>query len=290
MFSLAYLCKASLMLLRYPLASTKIFEGSKSVADHIDESRRKRWAKSQITEKHIYGFWIELNKNDHNGVSPSIAIDGWYEPEQTELLRKILKKNMVFIDVGANIGWYTLLATSIIGPGGTAIAFEPEPVSLSLLKKSIKRNEFKNINLFNQCVSSDNDKKTLWIATGNCGGHSIMRPSVGSSSISVPSITLDFALENLKIKNVDILKIDAEGAEPEIIKGAHKCLKQRMIQNIFLEYSSSTWQHDKDLFLEFVEPFEVYKYIRSPLLIKKTLKESLFAVEPTNLYLQLKPE
>jgi hypothetical protein len=95
-------------------------------------------------------------------------------------------------------------------------------------------------------------------------------------------------LARLKITKVDVLKIDAEGAEPEIIKGANKSLKQRIVKNIFLEYSPSTWQNDKELFKEFIEPFEVYRYIRSPKLIKKVSKESLFSVAPTNLYLTLK--
>lgn len=108
MFSLSYLLKASAIFLRYPSAIPRLFWGSNNASDHINMLRQQRWIKSKIARRYLYGFYIELNKNDDTGVAPSISIDGWYEPEQTELLRKILKKKMVVVDIGANIGWYTL--------------------------------------------------------------------------------------------------------------------------------------------------------------------------------------
>ena len=142
MFSWFYIGKATNTFLRYPSAIPKLLGGSTKAIDHMDILRKKKWLKNKITNKHLYDFSIELNANDITGVVPGIAVDGLYELGQTEVLRKILKKNMVFIDVGANIGWYTLLSSRIIGNQGVVVSFEPEPNNFALLMKSKEANGF----------------------------------------------------------------------------------------------------------------------------------------------------
>ena len=166
-FSLSYVFKVARLFLRYPKTLFILAKGTGSVESYLSEINIKRYAKNPVSEKRINNYVILLNPEDRNGVSPVIGVNGFYEPEETELLRKIVRKGAVVVDVGANIGWYTLLSAHLAGENGKIIAFEPEPSSFSLLSKSVKRNGFKNVFLFNNCVSNMKGIRTLWFCKGN---------------------------------------------------------------------------------------------------------------------------
>lgn len=164
------------------------------------------------------------------------------------------------------------------------LSYEPEPNNFSLLKRSIKENKFTNIRAFQECVSNVTGKRTLWVASGNLGAHSIIR-KCSDREILVESTTLDTSMTNLGISNVDVLKIDAEGAEPEIIEGAQKSLVEHRIKNILMEWEPEAWFKNAGLLEELLEGFEVYRFIKSPLLIRRLSKNSLHDLPRTNIYL-----
>ena len=184
----------------------------------MDEILQEVYLKHPITLKHTYGFDISLDPEDL-GISPSIGVLGWYELRTTELFLQLLQKGFTVIDVGANVGFFTLLAAKLVEKEGTVLAFEPEPTSFSLLSGSVLRNNFSNVKLSQKCVSDIDGRRTLYLSsTRHRGMHSIIRDS-GGTSVTVPSTRLDTEVSRLGIDHVDLLKIDVEGAELEVLKG-----------------------------------------------------------------------
>lgn len=153
---MAYLVLSGYALSRYPGVLGGLARG-KSLHAALYSKRMKDWIRTRsfykVHPKRIFGFQIYLNVDDMSPISSSIATLGWFSLARTELLRKVLKPGMTFVDVGANIGYYTLLAERIIGPSGTVIAFEPEPKNFALLSKTVSLNNLPNVRIYQQAVS-----------------------------------------------------------------------------------------------------------------------------------------
>jgi FkbM family methyltransferase len=287
MFSFSYVYKTSTLVLRHPSSVLRLLNGHEAVGSYIDELLRKqKEPRFPITRKNVFGFNINLNTMD-NCISPSIGFIGWFELAETELVRKLLRRGNVFVDVGANIGWYTLLSARIMGDKGLVLAYEPEPNNFSLLSKSIIENGFNNVKAFQECVSENTQPKTLWLQTKNLGGHSLIKSANEQQNISVNSTTVDVSLKNEEIEIIDILKIDVEGAEPQVIEGSKQTLVQSRIKNIMMEWNTEVWLKHSQLLDYLLDSFDVYEIIKSPFLIKRLNREDLYALPQVNMLLRL---
>ena len=135
-----------------------------------------------------------------------------------------IKLGMVIMDVGAHIGTFTLLTSKIVGEKCKIIAIEPEPQNYKQLIENIKLNNFLNVNPLNIALGDYNGFGKLYISySSQC--HSLLIKEDKISSIEVPLKTLDNLLEELNLKKIDIIKIDTEGSELSVLKGAEKTLK-----------------------------------------------------------------
>jgi len=286
---LKYVSKTLAILLRHPSTIPKAFGGLQA----IDEILQEAYLKHPITLKHTHGFDISLDPEDL-GISPSIGVLGWYELRTTELFLQLLQKGFTVIDVGANVGFFTLLAAKLVEKEGTVLAFEPEPTSFSLLSGSVLRNNFSNVKLSQKCVSDIDGRRTLYLSsTKHRGMHSIIRDS-GGTSVTVPSTRLDTEVSRLGIGHVDLLKIDVEGAEPEVLGGAQKLLSEGRIRNMIIEWEHpEIWSRHEELVRYLLSTFDAYELARSlPFVPMRRLKEnastrSLFQNRfGTNLYLR----
>jgi FkbM family methyltransferase len=185
------------------------------------------------------GFRIFLNPNDSK-ISASIALTGSYsvlqEPQITRLFETQVKKTSIVVDVGANIGWFSLVAAK---RARQVHAFEPEPMSYGLLQKSIAANGFDNILAHPFCVSDHDGVETLYISDSrNKGTHSIVRKTA-PKGIQVSSVTLDTLFPT---ERIDLLKLDVEGAESKVLDGAQRLIEERRIGQIIMEWNPSFWQ------------------------------------------------
>jgi FkbM family methyltransferase len=132
---------------------------------------------------------------------------------------------MNVIDIGAHIGTYSILAAEKVGDIGKVISVEPEPRNYEQLKKNIELNKFKNVITKNMALSDHEGLEKLYLNIDNSGGHSLTFQKDKNSYINVTVKTLDNLIEELNLKKIDIIKIDAEGSEIPILKGAEKTLK-----------------------------------------------------------------
>jgi len=138
--------------------------------------------------------------------------------------KELLKEGMNVIDVGAHIGTYTILAAEKIGKNGKIVAIEPEPQNYERLLENIKLNNLQNVVPIKIALTDHNGFEKLYLSSSSVC-HSLIFKENKESYINVSVKILDKLLEELNLKRVDIIKIDAEGAEIPILKGAEKTLK-----------------------------------------------------------------
>lgn len=164
-----------------------------------------------------------------------------------------IKEGMVIIDAGAHIGTFTLLASKMVGEQGKIIAIEPEQNSFLQLTKNLEINKIKNVIPINIGLSDFNGNKDFFVDKESACSSFILNSD--RQIISKPSIkvkTLDSVLQEINIDKVDFLKIDTEGAELEILKGA----KQTIIKNPEIKMVIASYHYPE-------EKEEVFQYLKS---------------------------
>ena len=140
-------------------------------------------------------------------------------PEYEFFVKKylLLYEGSIFLDVGANIGKYTISAAKTVGPNGLVIAIEPDPENFATLIKNIALNNLKNVHALNLAAWNQKDKLKLFIDSEKGGSSTKTNFKLGY--FTVQAISLDEIIHKLNIKRVDCVKIDVEGAELEVLQG-----------------------------------------------------------------------
>jgi FkbM family methyltransferase len=153
---------------------------------------------------------------------------GTWEPEETAAFLAHVREGMCVFDVGANIGYYTLLAARAAGASGRIYAFEPEPRNYSLLARNVAENGFSNVRLFDAAVSNRAGSATLHLDDANFGAHSFEAGSIRTSSgrsVEVEALALDGFLEEARDFSAGVLvKVDVQGAEALVVEGGRRLL------------------------------------------------------------------
>ncbi len=171
------------------------------------------------------------------GDSLDLSLRGVYGELDTNIVKNEIKSGDIVIDVGANIGYYTLIFAKLVGNTGKVIAFEPEPKNFELLKKNIAVNKLSNVILEQKIVSDNNKRTKLFLANSGIVGHHINTTKNNQNFIEVDSITLDDYLDKNNLTNkINFLKIDVEGAEMKVLEGAKTILQNQNLK-IFTEFN-----------------------------------------------------
>lgn len=168
-----------------------------------------------------------------------------FELEERDILAARLKIGDRFVDVGANIGAYTLWVAKIIGPQGKGIAIEPQPKVLARLRANLALNPDFNVHVF-PCGAGPNEA-TMHLSVGstNEGGASVATDQGGAASVEVPIRPLLDMVHEAAFDRIDALKIDIEGFEDQALvpffDQAPKSLWPRLL---ILERSEKDWRDD----------------------------------------------
>jgi FkbM family methyltransferase len=195
-------------------------------------------SKTKILEKDVFYY-----QTDDKFVGQRIAL-GKYEPYETELILRQVKKGDVVIDVGANVGYYTVLLANKVENTGRVYAFEPDETNFAILKKNIEADKLKNVVLIKAAVGSKNEEKILYKSKDNFGDHKLVKIPLGSADSpfeereKVKVIKLDDYFKNEKI---DLIKVDTQGWEPAVFEGAKKIIEKNK-PTIFFEYSPASYK------------------------------------------------
>lgn len=194
--------------------------------------------------KFYLSFYKFISKNKNNNfVSKTILfMQKLNEAYELEIFKKILKPGMNVVDIGANFGLYSIMASRLVTEEGHVFSFEPEPSTYKVLENKLSRLDLKNVSLYNQALSNKEGTEKLYFDEGNVGGHSFSEKNIykGNNYHEVSTNTLDNFFEDTK---VDLIKIDTQGAEGLVFSGGLKILK-RDKPIILLEF----WPHGMDEF------------------------------------------
>ena len=179
------------------------------------------------------------------------CIHGIFERGTIEVFKRVVKRGMTVFDIGSSIGYYTILARSLVGSEGRIYAFEPHPESYKKLKENVEMNGYTNCYLINKAVS-DKSRRTRFYLHPDSGRSSLLHPEGKSKCIEVEAMALDEFIKEGVIPN--IIKMDIEGAEPLALSGMRDLLDTKELI-LFIEY-----KHNKEYISRFLEErgFELY--------------------------------
>lgn len=160
---------------------------------------------------------------------------GNYEREESRIIRKLLKPGMTVIDAGANFGYYSALAASIVGPSGRVIAVEPYPPNFQRLNHWIRDNRVGHLTPYNFALGRCAGRGEMFSAYDDTDAP-VMVAHGHSPVASVDIRTLDACVEEWSVGSVDFLKVDVDGYETELFAGARRALSERRIRSLLCEF------------------------------------------------------
>ena len=177
---------------------------------------------------------VVLNPNDPV-VSGALHF-GVYEKAETRFFESSCRGGMTFLDVGANIGYYTALAARAVGPNGKVVALEPDPESYSYLEKTIDANSAGNVKSFRVAASDAPANLPLFISKDNRGDNRLYASADKRPQIEVEARPVGELLTENNISTVDLIKIDVQGYEPKVIAGLSETIARSPNLTILTEF------------------------------------------------------
>jgi FkbM family methyltransferase len=149
---------------------------------------------------------------------------GTWEPEVTKVVATTVKPGMTVVDIGAHIGYYTLLFAKYVGPSGRVFAFEPLPANFELLERNVRLNELPYIQTFSQAIFSRNQEVALGVPDDlQHSGDASVYHGGGARQFRVSATTLDSFCDSANLRP-DVVKMDVEGAEYDVLMGAERMI------------------------------------------------------------------
>lgn len=157
-------------------------------------------------------------------------VAGCFEPNETVFLASVLGPGMTFVDVGANIGLYTLLAAHLVGPGGSVVAVEPSPREQMSLRRNLALNGQFAVRVRTEALGQAGGTAILHVTDAeHAGQNTLGRPRYTDTNvieeIEVPITTLDSLVDEEGLERIDAVKVDVEGAEELVLRGAEASLR-----------------------------------------------------------------
>lgn len=163
-----------------------------------------------------HGFRLRVNQGDWLG--GHVFLTGDYEPPTAALILKLLKPGDMFVDVGANIGFFTVLGSRAVGPTGRVLAFEPLAAARAELERNIRLNQCRNVVVHDEAVSDRESTNDYYAGPEDHQGISSLRSLSNASAVGqVQTIRLDDRIPTDHV--VTLVKIDVEGAEYRVLDG-----------------------------------------------------------------------
>jgi FkbM family methyltransferase len=202
----------------------------------------------------IDGITYELDLTEL--IDHTIYFEGCYEASTTAIVKKFTKAGMVVIDIGANIGCHTLRFAKLVGANGRVTAFEPMSHAFNKLKRNVELNNFQNVNLEKVALSDQNlgdqavNFTSSWPLRREGGPHKAPIEEVKAEIVNF--MTLDEYIKGNEIKKLDLIKLDVDGYEYKVLKGAVETLKA-FKPLIIMEIGTATMGRARDMTVYLIE-------------------------------------
>lgn len=168
-------------------------------------------------------------------ISRSLSEWGVWEPFETDLVRGEIGAGATVLDLGANIGYFTLLFAQLVGEQGRVFAFEPDPTNFEILSLNVERNGFQNVLLENKAVSDQPGMSRLFSNQTNRGDYRLYDSGDGRESVEVVTVSLDQYLQGDQ-REIDFVKMDIQGGELAAVRGMEGLLRGRERLKMITEF------------------------------------------------------
>ncbi len=220
--------------------------------DYLIENLPKWFLKNPSAKEVVstFGFKIQINPLFDKNIEKVIYDRGVYELGTLSILDKILDQKDTFIDVGANIGFLSLFACTKVGSNGQIIAFEPVSETRHILQINKNLNQFSQLKIMDCALGNTTELKKIYSESENRGGASILNHKNEKGELIKIKKLDDFDLK----ESIKAIKVDVEGYELEVLKGAKKTIKNNR-PNLIIEYTSTIKGATKNN--------ELYEWIRN---------------------------
>lgn len=167
-------------------------------------------------------FVLAVEPQGDDIIAPTMRAAAVWEVAETVLVLRTLRPRMRVIDVGAHVGYYSVLFSRCVGTHGSVLAFEPEPNNYRLLSANLLLNDCRNARAQPLALAAAAGHDTLYLSANNLGDHRLL-PTPGRRSVDVQTIDLDTAAG---AGPIDFVKIDTQGAEPRVLTGMAGIIRQ----------------------------------------------------------------
>ena len=198
----------------------------------------------------VFGHKLFVDTRDMS-LTPHLLLDGYWEAEITAVLRERVRRGMVAVEVGTNCGYYSVLIADGIGAEGRYTGFEPNPRMCGLARRNLEINGFRHrAEVLNQAVTERTGHARFQMLAEHMGSSSLR--DIGEEAafwhdrvetIEVETVSLDEVFTALPA--IDFLKMDAEGAEPQVLAGARKLLERSPGLTMIVEFDPKNFP-DRD--------------------------------------------
>ena len=243
----------------------------------------------------VVRFFIKINGNKFNTslivkgkkmyaetIDRAIALYSWksstLEAFEYNFLQDLIQPGFTILDVGANIGFYTMMFADKTGVSGKVIAVEPDESNCKILRKNIAVNNINNVSLCEKAIYSRSGELKLYISDYHMGDHRVYNSKEKRKTVTIKSVTIDDLVE--KENRLDLIKFDIQGAEYHALLGMNETFKKFRNLKIISEFSpfllkesGSDPQKFLDIFL--FQGFSLKYFDEKRKVLKKTNKEEL---------------
>ncbi len=199
--------------------------------------RLRRDGHSSVVNAHtiIGDLWMH---GDDQLMTPIVVQHGFWEPELGALMQKTVTPGMNVVDVGANIGYFSVMAAGLTGPTGHVHSIEPEPGNLALLTANLWRNGHRNATIVPRAVYSYTGDIRFIVPDISRAACRVDPTGTAEDGFTLSCVSLDDLLEG---RTIDYLKVDAEGADLEVLRGGRTVLGNSpdpvVIVEVWTEYT-----------------------------------------------------
>ncbi|HYL75631.1 MAG TPA: FkbM family methyltransferase [Bryobacteraceae bacterium] len=185
-------------------------------------------------ELDVGGATVVLNPNDP--VISGALTFGVYERPETRFFCAACRPGMTFLDIGANVGYYTALAIPRIGGTGRVIALEPDPENFQYLQATIRANRAANVIAIPKAVGAAAGATVLHTSSSNRGDNRLYPNDLCDGSCEVEVCTVDDLLGNLGVESVDLIKMDVQGFEGHVLEGMKQTIRRSPNLTAMIEF------------------------------------------------------
>ena len=187
---------------------------------------------------------LDLTQFSQQIMSHDFNNNQFYEAETSQFIGGILEQGDCFVDIGSHIGYFSLLAASLVGKYGKVLAFEPDQTNYNHLIENLALNKFENVTAYNVAMGSEVKKTEFFVNLDNDGGHALwdvglhpfnVKSQAQKTTREIQLMTLDRIIQTQGLKNVKVIKIDTEGSECNILRGALNTMLDHNVPFIICE-------------------------------------------------------